>query len=58
MEDSMFVIEGSERPGGQSNYCADGAYPPYAVFDIERQRWIVAGLRWRWLAVVAKWFLS
>lgn len=35
-----YVVDGLEFPNLDSNYMGDGAYPPFRVFDVEKQLYI------------------
>jgi hypothetical protein len=50
-----FIVEGRDSVG---HYAPDGRNAPFAVFDTEREFWPVEGLRFRWMARVAHWWLS
>lgn len=32
-----YIVDGKESPHEESNYMADGQYPPFVVFDVDRQ---------------------
>jgi hypothetical protein len=51
----MLHIDGTDECG---NYLGDAPRTPYAVFDDERQDWIVTGLPFYWLARLIKWLHS
>jgi hypothetical protein len=44
------------NPGGESEYAPDGKYPPFVVFDIERQDNVAGGFRFRWQASLWLWW--
>lgn len=54
MSDKL-IVEGTTEYG---EYAADGTQAPFAVFDPERQDWLVTGLRWRWEARLCRWLCS
>lgn len=45
-------IDGTDMHGDYYGGIASG---PYAVYDDEKQDWLVTGLRWYWLARLYRW---
>ena len=44
-------VDGTDEDSILRSDCARG---PFAIFDDEKQDWVVTGIRWRWLARVVR----
>jgi hypothetical protein len=51
----MLWIDGTTDDGCYHGSARKG---PWAVFDDEKQDWVASELRWRWQAVLIRWWLQ